>query len=142
MQELDSEELPGEGRRGKSILGDRAPFSEQYMHVFPHSLRCSPNCPGGGEFPCVHCSRHFISRPALEVHLKTKVHKRRLKELKDKPYSQEEADAAAGLGRETRRRASGSGGDGSKGERSGSSEKAGQTAVEAMELEEEERAAQ
>merc|ERR1711939_525335 len=60
--------------------------------------------PGGGEFPCVHCSRHFISKPALDTHLKTKIHKRRLKELKDKPYSQEEADAAAGLGRETRRR--------------------------------------
>jgi len=59
---------------------------------------------GAGEFPCVHCSRHFISKPALDTHLKTKLHKRRLKELKDKPYSQEEADAAAGLGRDTRKR--------------------------------------
>lgn len=60
---------------------------------------------GGGEFPCVHCSRHFIDKATLQIHLKTKVHKRRLKELKEKPYSQEEADAAAGLGRETRRSA-------------------------------------
>ena len=59
-------------------------------------------CAGGGDFPCVECSRHFISPEALKTHTKTKVHKRRLKELKDEPYSQAEAEAAAGLGKDNR----------------------------------------
>eukprot|EP00730_Choanoeca_flexa_P016929 TRINITY_DN8085_c0_g1_i4.p1 TRINITY_DN8085_c0_g1~~TRINITY_DN8085_c0_g1_i4.p1 ORF type:complete len:141 (+),score=7.81 TRINITY_DN8085_c0_g1_i4:129-551(+) len=54
--------------------------------------------PGLGQFYCIHCARHFIDAHALREHLKSKVHKRRVKQLKDSPYSQAEADAAAGLG--------------------------------------------
>ena len=43
--------------------------------------------------------RHFIDEKSLSEHVKSKVHKRRLKELsRAPPYTQEEADAAAGLG--------------------------------------------
>jgi bud site selection protein 20 len=59
---------------------------------------------GAGDFPCVECSRYFISPEALAGHTKTKLHRRRLKQLKDEPYSQKEAEAAAGLGRDNRRR--------------------------------------
>lgn len=62
-------------------------------HFFGH-----PVLTGGGDFPCIECSRHFISQDALEKHRTTKIHRRRLKELRDEPYSQKEADAAAGLG--------------------------------------------
>lgn len=54
--------------------------------------------PGLGQHYCVECARYFISDEVLAQHNKTKKHKARLKELKEKPYSQEEAEAAAGMG--------------------------------------------
>lgn len=35
-------------------------------------------------------SRHFISDTHLQEHLKSKLHKRRLKKLEEEPYTQEE----------------------------------------------------
>ncbi|XP_065837875.1 zinc finger protein 593-like [Oscarella lobularis] len=58
-----------------------------------------PDLPGFGQHYCLECSRHFIDEKSLSEHVKSKVHKRRLKELsRAPPYTQEEADAAAGLG--------------------------------------------
>ena len=54
--------------------------------------------PGLGQHYCVECSRYFITQQAMKVHVKTKKHKIRVKELKEKPYSQEEAEAGAGMG--------------------------------------------
>ncbi|KAL9548081.1 hypothetical protein MBANPS3_005863 [Mucor bainieri] len=55
--------------------------------------------PGLGQHYCVECARHFISETHLTEHLKSKLHKRRLKKLEDEPYTQEEADRAAGIGK-------------------------------------------
>ena len=57
--------------------------------------------PGGGRFYCPETARHFINANALAAHKKTKEYKRRCRELKKTPYSQEEADRAAGLMKET-----------------------------------------
>ncbi|XP_038049109.1 zinc finger protein 593-like [Patiria miniata] len=54
--------------------------------------------PGSGQHYCLHCARHFISLHALKEHFRSKLHKRRLKALELEPYTQKEADAAAGLG--------------------------------------------
>ncbi|KFM71453.1 Zinc finger protein 593, partial [Stegodyphus mimosarum] len=54
--------------------------------------------PGCGQYYCLHCARYFIDSHALKEHFRTKVHKRRLKALEMEPYSQKEAEAAAGLG--------------------------------------------
>lgn len=53
--------------------------------------------PGLGQHYCVECARYFISVSALNEHTRTKRHKMRIKELKDKPYSQAEAEAASGM---------------------------------------------
>ncbi|GAA5808012.1 hypothetical protein MFLAVUS_001394 [Mucor flavus] len=53
--------------------------------------------PGLGQHYCVECARHFISEGHYSEHLKSKLHKRRLKKLEDEPYTQEEADRAAGI---------------------------------------------
>eukprot|EP01090_Pellita_catalonica_P003576 TRINITY_DN13242_c0_g1_i1.p1 TRINITY_DN13242_c0_g1~~TRINITY_DN13242_c0_g1_i1.p1 ORF type:complete len:117 (+),score=14.93 TRINITY_DN13242_c0_g1_i1:61-411(+) len=45
-----------------------------------------PELPGGGQFFCIHCDRHFISKTVLQNHFRTKPHKKRVKELKAKPY--------------------------------------------------------
>jgi bud site selection protein 20 len=42
--------------------------------------------PGLGQHYCMSCARHFVNPGALEEHNKTKAHKRRVKELKNKPY--------------------------------------------------------
>lgn len=54
--------------------------------------------PGLGQHYCIHCAKYFETAIALKTHLKGKVHKRRVKELKGVPYTQEVADAAAGVG--------------------------------------------
>lgn len=52
--------------------------------------------PGLGQHYCIHCAKYFETGFALKTHLKSKVHKRRVKDLKEIPYTQEVADAAAG----------------------------------------------
>ncbi|GCC35643.1 hypothetical protein chiPu_0014130 [Chiloscyllium punctatum] len=53
---------------------------------------------GNAQFYCLHCARYFIDQRSLKEHFKTKVHKRRLKQLSEEPYTQEEAERAAGMG--------------------------------------------
>ncbi|ORZ18114.1 hypothetical protein BCR42DRAFT_413180 [Absidia repens] len=63
------------------------------------SQKVDTDLPGLGQFYCVECARHFINQGALDIHNRGKLHKRRVKKLQDEPYTQEEADAAAGLGK-------------------------------------------
>ena len=53
--------------------------------------------PGLGQYYCIHCARYFIEENALEVHYKTKEHKKRVKRTKEIPYTQKEAEMCAGL---------------------------------------------
>lgn len=54
--------------------------------------------PGFAQHYCLHCAKYFINQRALDDHFKTKVHKRRMKALEDEPFTQEEAERAAGHG--------------------------------------------
>ena len=53
--------------------------------------------PGLGQNYCLTCARYFISQNAIQAHLKTKEHKKRIKTCKEIPYSHEEAERAGGL---------------------------------------------
>lgn len=53
--------------------------------------------PGLGQYYCIHCDKYCETASALKTHLKGKIHKRRVKELQDVPYTQETANAAVGL---------------------------------------------
>ena len=53
--------------------------------------------PGLGQHYCLTCARYFITEIAIQEHFKTKVHKKRMKTVKDIPYSHEEAERAGGL---------------------------------------------
>lgn len=57
-----------------------------------------PDLPGGGAFYCLNCARHFVDDKSLQDHFKTKVHKKRMTALKEKPYTIEESEAAGGQG--------------------------------------------
>lgn len=52
--------------------------------------------PGLGQYYCIQCVKYFESQAAVKSHISTKRHKRRLKEIKEIPYTGDEADAAAG----------------------------------------------
>ena len=52
--------------------------------------------PGLGQYYCVECAKYFESQLTLNIHGKGKVHKRRVKELRQRPYSPLESQAAAG----------------------------------------------
>jgi len=56
--------------------------------------------PGLGQFYCTPCARHFADQTTLDTHKRTKVHKRRLKDVAQEQYTQAEADAAAGKTKE------------------------------------------
>ncbi|KAM6496526.1 hypothetical protein JOM56_006999 [Amanita muscaria] len=59
--------------------------------------------PGLGQHYCVECARYFETDLALKTHWRSKVHKRRCKQLKEPAYTTEESERAAGLGREGKR---------------------------------------
>lgn len=48
--------------------------------------------------PIFFFSRHFADKNSLDKHLVSKLHKKRMKVLKEKPYTLEEARAAGGEG--------------------------------------------
>lgn len=52
--------------------------------------------PGLGQYYCIPCARYFDSVSAKNTHMKGRFHKRQVKELKEGPYTQEEANFAAG----------------------------------------------
>ncbi|CAG2105750.1 unnamed protein product [Medioppia subpectinata] len=54
--------------------------------------------PANGQFQCRECARYFIDDKAMRDHNKSKAHKKRLKLIRDEPYSQEEAERASGMG--------------------------------------------
>lgn len=53
---------------------------------------------GAAQFYCLHCARYFVDDRAMTEHFRGKAHKRRLKDLENGQYTQEEADAAGGMG--------------------------------------------
>ncbi|RKP15266.1 hypothetical protein BJ684DRAFT_3863, partial [Piptocephalis cylindrospora] len=62
------------------------------------SRPADPDLPGMGKYTCVECAREFISEAALKEHCRGKTHKKRMKLIKETPYTLEEAERAAGLG--------------------------------------------
>lgn len=60
--------------------------------------------PGGGEFYCQFCCRHFGNGTIMQGHLKTRHHKRTVRKIAktaENPYTQMHADAAVGLSTES-----------------------------------------
>jgi bud site selection protein 20 len=54
--------------------------------------------PGGGKYFCEGCDKYFINQVTMDIHLKTKNHKKRVKLLGETPYTLKEAEAAGGVG--------------------------------------------
>ncbi|KAI5960284.1 uncharacterized protein KGF55_004576 [Candida pseudojiufengensis] len=53
--------------------------------------------PGLGQYYCIECAKYFENQISLDRHQKSKIHKRRVKILKERPYTPLEAEAASGV---------------------------------------------
>ncbi len=53
--------------------------------------------PAGGKFSCIKCDVYYRDQNTLDVHFKTKAHKRRSKEFDVKQHCSKDAEMAAGL---------------------------------------------
>ena len=63
-----------------------------------HETQTREELPAFGDFYCIECAKFYESEANYKSHQKSKPHKRRVKALKEEPYSQKEAEAAAGYG--------------------------------------------
>ncbi|KAK0750459.1 hypothetical protein B0T18DRAFT_428407 [Schizothecium vesticola] len=70
--------------------------SPRHLELFKQT-KAAEDLPGLGRHYCTECARWFESEHGLQVHTKGKPHKRRLKALKEGPYTHKEADAAVSL---------------------------------------------
>lgn len=77
--------------------------SKKHLQQY-HDTKAPEDLPGFGQFYCVECAKWFESETNLVKHVKGKPHKRRVRDLKVEPYSQKEAEAAAGLTTDNGRR--------------------------------------
>ena len=55
------------------------------------------NKAGLGQYYCIECAKYFENQGALDRHTKGKVHKRRVRDLKQRPYTNLESEAATGV---------------------------------------------
>ncbi|KAM0348280.1 hypothetical protein ACHAPU_004248 [Fusarium lateritium] len=87
-------------------------LSPKHLKQFK-DLKAIEDLPGLGQHYCIECSKWFDTDASLVLHQKGKPHKRRVKQIAEGPYTQEEAEAAVGLRTDNgdRKRASAEGND-------------------------------
>ena len=56
--------------------------------------------PGLGQYYCIECAKYYENQKTLDHHARSKVHKRRVKDLKQRPYTSLESEAASGVNME------------------------------------------
>jgi len=59
--------------------------------------KAAEDLPSLGRFYCTECAKWFDTETNLVGHQKGKPHKRRVKQLREEPFTQKEAEAAVGL---------------------------------------------
>ncbi|CAA7403357.1 unnamed protein product [Spirodela intermedia] len=93
-------------RRTKFLLKDILPHRDYFVRVLvkteaveAKSLPLNEDLPGMGQFYCLHCDRYFATAEVRDEHFKTKLHKKRVKQMMGPaPHTQLDADLAAGMG--------------------------------------------
>lgn len=71
-------------RNSKPRKFDRDQIASNLLSGFKRELDVS--LPGGGEYYCIACDRHFVNAEALTTHKEQRTHKRRLKAAEEDPY--------------------------------------------------------
>ena len=88
-------------RSGRSVVDLLDPSRRSR---FENNVPLPEDTSGFGAYPCTACDRQFISAEALKTHMRSKPHKKRVKDLKEAPFTQAEADAAVGRGVDNRQK--------------------------------------
>jgi bud site selection protein 20 len=73
--------------------------SPRHLEIYKETKGPEDELPGLGQHYCLECAKWFESAANMEAHQKGKVHKRRVKQLKEGAHTQEEAELATGFGR-------------------------------------------
>lgn len=71
-------------------------ISAKHLSQFQRT-KATEDLPGLGRHYCIECAKWFECEANLVAHRRGKPHKRRVKQLKEGPYTHKEADAAVGL---------------------------------------------
>ncbi|KAF3349726.1 Putative fructose-6-phosphate aldolase [Verticillium dahliae VDG1] len=71
-------------------------LSPQHLRQYKET-KATEDLPALGQHYCIECAKWFDTETNLVSHRKGKPHRRRVKDLKEEPYSQKEAEAAVGL---------------------------------------------
>ncbi|KAI1486397.1 zinc finger-containing protein [Biscogniauxia mediterranea] len=71
-------------------------LSPRHLALFKET-KASEDLPGLGKWYCTECAKWFEGEATLVLHRRGKPHKRRVKQLREEPYTQKEAEAAIGL---------------------------------------------
>jgi bud site selection protein 20 len=74
--------------------------SEKHLRQYT-CTKALEDLPGFGDFYCKECAKWFESDRNFRAHAKGKPHRRRVRDLKEAPYSQKEAERAVGLRTDT-----------------------------------------
>ncbi|EXJ90010.1 hypothetical protein A1O3_03078 [Capronia epimyces CBS 606.96] len=68
-------------------------------HLSQHqNAKASEDLPALGAFYCIECAKYFSDSHNLNEHRRGKIHKRRVRMLKEEAHTQQLAEAAVGLG--------------------------------------------
>ncbi|KAK2062345.1 zinc finger-containing protein [Colletotrichum caudatum] len=70
--------------------------SPRHLQLYKNT-KAKEDLPGLGQHYCVECAKWFETEVSLVGHHRGKPHKRRVKQLKEEPYTQKDAEAAVGL---------------------------------------------
>ncbi|OZC05224.1 hypothetical protein X798_07784 [Onchocerca flexuosa] len=71
--------------------------SEKHQRLTNQQADIDLDLPGGGQFYCIECVRYFTDEKSLRSHSSSKVHRQRLKRLREPAYTQREAEESVGL---------------------------------------------
>ena len=74
------------------------PLIKLPFYTAVRDLPIDNDLPGQGQYYCRYCAKYFLDESVQLIHNKTKIHKKRMKVVNSTPYSQADADSAAGMG--------------------------------------------
>lgn len=98
MPAIRGPESKSKTRRWRRALDQIHADLHDPKHLAQHKdSKVAEDLPGLGLHYCIECAKWFENDNNLVAHRKGKPHKRRVRQLKDDPYTQKEAEAAVGL---------------------------------------------
>lgn len=87
-----------EHRRNMKAKNITRHYDQIYQDLKPENAKrllnqdLNEELPGLGQYYCIECASYYVNKRSLTEHQKTKLHKRKKKILKVKPYDHKEAE--------------------------------------------------